>query len=489
MSTDFSNRRRFSSSNIGTLVIAIGLKHRSNATFLLMCAAALRTFSLEAESWLHEQRRNVTSLLYCVMRQHGSEDLLLRQCACIGSNMLHKAYSQSFNDLVMRFDLSPGCSFATHCCRRLFGLQLRAGRICDPGHTRHPQEIQRLLLWTALCHFLGNSCNSNSPEGMHVGGVLKSAGFVFWLQSTLCGFTAIIPVELDHEINATKSDAAPQASSGSKQSQSGLLFTHVANTQENYVGRMTEDGSEELSLSKTIRMPVFSVARGNGMKFARRQSMGMRTDTFDSWNQHGLRMVALPANLATADVVGGSAAAPSSLLTRAVPAAASVVEAAISQLMRLISNFCELLPSIIVTAPYDTELVEVQGSAATPPSVNGAGLLCDDALLPKLLDFFQAVIQYRSAALHAASILLKMQGQSNLDPDISARIQELLLKICRRYFPKIMRSELGDFVCLAPRTLPSIASAAELHQLVGVAYEKIDIAIQQMFGENSSSGE
>ena len=157
--------------------------------------------------------------------------------------------------------------------------------------------------------------------------------------------------------------------------------------------------------------------------------------------------------------------------------------------MRLISNFCELLPSIIVTAPYDTELVEVQGSAATPPSVNGAGLLCDDALLPKLLDFFQAVIQYRSAALHAASILLKMQGQSNLDPDISARIQELLLKICRRYFPKIMRSELGDFVCLAPRTLPSIASAAELHQLVGVAYEKIDIAIQQMFGENRGSDE
>ena len=430
----------------------------------------------------------MTSLLYCVMRQHGSEDLLLRQCACIGSNMLHKAYSQSFNDLVMRFDLSPGCSFATHCCRRLFGLQLRAGRICDPAHTRHPQEIQRLLLWTALCHFLGNCCNSNSPEGMHVGGVLKSAGFVFWLESTLRGFTAIIPVELDHEINASKLDAAPRASSGSKQSQSGLLFRHVANTQENYVGRTTEDGSEELSLSKTIRMPVHSVARDSSMKFARRQSTGMRTDTFDSWNQHGLRTVALPANLANGDV-GGSGTAPTSLLTRAVPAAASVVEAAISQLMRLISNFCELQPSILVTAPYDTELVEVQGSAATPPSVDGAGLLCDDALLPKLLDFFQAVIQYRSAALHAASILLKMQGQSNLDPDISARIQELLMKICRRYFPKIMRSELGDFVCLAPRTLPSIASAAELHQLVGVAYEKIDIAIQQMFGENSGSDE
>ena len=69
--------------------------------------------------------------------------------------MLQKAYPQSFNDLFMSFDLSPGCSFAMHCCKRLFGLQLRARRICDAGHKSHSDEIQRLLLWTALCHLLG----------------------------------------------------------------------------------------------------------------------------------------------------------------------------------------------------------------------------------------------------------------------------------------------------------------------------------------------
>lgn len=63
MSTDFSNRRSFSSSSIGTLVVTLGLKNCSSATFLLMSAAALRSFSLEAEVWVHDERRNVTNIM------------------------------------------------------------------------------------------------------------------------------------------------------------------------------------------------------------------------------------------------------------------------------------------------------------------------------------------------------------------------------------------------------------------------------------------
>ncbi len=216
------------------------------------------------------------------------------------------------------------------------------------------------------------------------------------------------------------------------------------------------------------------------MKFACRPSSGIRTDTFDSWSQHGLRTLTVPPSSMTADAP--KRADPLALLKRALPAIASVIEAAICQLMRLISNFAELLPSILLTAPHDTERVHFQSTAAIPPSVNGAALLCDPFLLPRLLDFFEASLQYRSAALHAASVLLRMQGQANMDADFALRIQVILLTICRRYFPRIMKSELQEFVCIAPRSLASIPSAIELHQLVGIAYENVDEAIQQLLG-------
>ena len=233
MSTDFSNRRRFSSSSIGTLVVTLGLKNRSSATFLLMSAAALRSFSLEAEAWVHDERRNVTNILYSAAREYPNHDLLLRQCACIGCNMLQKSHAQSFNDLFMHFDLSPGCSFAMHCCTRLFGLQLRARRICDPKHKSHSDEIQRLLLWTALCHFLGNGCPSNSSQSMHVGAMLISAGFLPWLSCTVPGFTSIIPAPPQTEVNSNKSKADPsRANESRKISSTGLLYVHAANTYE-----------------------------------------------------------------------------------------------------------------------------------------------------------------------------------------------------------------------------------------------------------------
>ena len=410
-----------------------------------------------------------------------NQDLLLRQCACIGSNMMHKSYSQSFNDLVLQFDLSPGCSFAMHCCRRLFGVQLRARRICDPLHGRHSDEMQRLLLWTALCHFLGNCCTSNTSQGMYLGGILCSAGFIPWLKSTLPGFSAIIPAETAREPGSGKSEhAAAPATMGRKQSQSGLLYTHTANTYEEYAARTTEDGSEELNLTKTQKISLRSVAQ-SGITFVRRPSTAIRTDTFDSWNQHGLRTLAIPA----ASSSTGSFATSSSLLKHAVPTAAAVVEAAICQLMRLISNFGELLPSILLTAPFDPERVNIESRHATPPSVNGVELLCEQLLLPKLLDFFEVTLQFRSAALYAAAVLLKMQDRSIMDADIAARIQSLLLSICRRYFPKIMKSVLHEFVCIAPRCVASVPSSAELHQLVGVAYESIDSEIQKLLSAGS----
>ncbi len=490
MSTDYSNRRRLSSSNIGTLVVSVGLTNRSSVTFLLMTAAALRSFSLEAEYWVHDERRNITSVLYAATRQHGDHDLLLRQCACIGSNMLLKSYSQTFNDLVLGFDLSPGCSFAMTCCKRLFGLQLRSRPLCDPRHDGHENEMRRLLLWTSLCHFLGNCCNSNSPEGMRVGGLVQSEGFASWLKSTLPGFTRIIPADPK---NLDQSGSNHASSTGRKQSQSGLLFTQSANTYEHYVSRTTHDGSEELSLTKTQRMPVRAVAQASGSTYARRPSSGIRTDTFDSWSQHGMRALSLHSPPLVSSSAGsvephaGSAAA--SLLKHALPATAAVVEAAICHLMRLISNFGELLPSILVTAPFDTDRVAASTAAAPPPSINGAELLCHHQLLPKLLDFFEASIQYRSAALHAASVLLRMQGQSMLDADVALRIQAILLSICRRYFPRIMRSELHEFVCIAPRCVPSVPSAMELHQLVGIAYEGVDEAIQQLIGGGTGACE
>jgi hypothetical protein len=487
MSTDFSNRRLFCNTNIGTLVVSLGLKNRSSATFLLMSAAALRIFSLEAESWVSDERRNVTSILYSAVRKHQDQDLLLRQCACIGSNMIHKCFSQSFSDLVTSFDLSPGCSFAVYCCQRLFGLQLRSRRICDPGHERHSSEIQRLLLWTALCHFLGNICKNNDHCGMRVGGILKSAGFVPWLTCTVPGFTAIIPLEVepDPDSSASLPSSSSRASGGRRQSQSGLVYTHTANTYEEFTARMTQDGSEELSLIKQQRTPVICVSRDSrNSKVAPRPSSGIRTDTFDAWNQHGLRAPQIKAGASHSDASSGS----TSILTHTEPAATAVVEAAVCQLMRLISNFCELSPSILLTAPYDAERGQQQSIEAVPPSINGVCLLCDDILLPKLLDFFQAAIQYRSAALYAAAALLKMQGQSNLDADIAARIQILLLAISRRYFPKIMKSELHEFVCIAPRCLPSIPSAAELHHLVGVAYANIDPTIEQLLRGRDSDG-
>jgi hypothetical protein len=478
MSTDFSNRRKFTSSNIGTLLITLGLRNRSSSTFLLMSTAALRSFSLEAENWVFDERRNVINVLYSAIRQHANHDLLLRQCACIGSNILHKSYSQAFNDLVLQFDLSPGCSFAKHCCRRLFTIQLHARRICDPQHARHSDEMQNLLVWTALCHFLGNGCNSNSSEGMHVGGLLISTGFISWLKSTLPGFTAIIPGEpMSEHAASTSETAAARALVGRRQSQSGLLYSHTANTYEEYASRTTEDGSEELYLTRSQKMSIRSVAQ-SGMKVSRRESTAIRSDTFDGWSQHGLRNLTFSAT-------SSSGLTSSSLLKHAVPSAAAVVEAAICQLMRLISNFGELLPSILLTAPYDTERVKHE-SRATPPSVNGVELLSDDVLLPKLLDFFEAAVQYRSAALHAAAVLLKMQDRSMMDADIALRIQSLLLNICRRYFPRIMKSELHEFVCIAPRCLASIPSAAELHQLVGVAYENIDSEVQNLL---SGSGD
>ena len=97
-----------------------------------------------------------------------------------------------------------------------------------------------------------------------------------------------------------------------------------------------------------------------------------------------------------------------------------------------------------------------------------------------MLDFFDAAVQYRSAALHAAAVLLKLQGISMMEADTALRIQGTLMSICRRYFPRIMKSELHEFVCVAPRCVPSIPSPAELHQLVGVAYEHIDEAIEQL---------
>jgi hypothetical protein len=479
MSTDYSNRRRLSGSNIGTLVVSVGLKCRNSATFLLMSAAALRSFSLEAETWLPDQRRNVISILYAAARLHADNDMLLRQCSCVGSNMLQKSFSQTFNDLVQNFELNPGCSFALHCCRRLFGLQLRARPLCDPGHRSHANETQRLLLWTALCHFLGNSCNSNSTEGMFVGGMLISAGFLSWLKNTVPGFTAIIPAEARADVSPGQPGTA-NTDSSRKQSQSGLLFKHTANTCEHYVSSVTQDGSEELSLTKSQRVPVRSVAQESGIKFARRPSSGIRTDTFDSWNHHGLRTLNVPPSTTTSNAPPRDD--PVALLKHALPAIASVVEAAICQLMRLISNFAELLPSILVTAPHDTERADLQSTTATPPSVNGVAHLCSPLLLPKLLDFFDASLQYRGAALHAASVLLRMQGQANMDADIALRIQSILLTICRRYFPKIMKSELHEFVCIAPRSLASIPSAPELHQLVGIAYENVDEAIQQLLG-------
>ncbi len=488
MSTDYSNRRRLSSSNIGTLVVSVGLTNRNSVTFLLMTAAALRSFSLEAEYWVHDERRNITSVLYAATRQHGDHDLLLRQCACIGSNMLLKSYSQTFNDLVMGFDLSPGCSFAMTCCKRLFALQLRSRPLCDHRHHGHEDEMRRLLLWTSLCHFLGNCCNSNSPEGMRVGGLVQSEGFASWLKSTLPGFTRIIPADPMH---LDQSGSNHASSTGRKQSQSGLLFTHSANTFEHYVSRTTHDGSEELSLTKTQRMPVRAVAQGSGSAYARRPSSGIRTDTFDSC-QHGMRTLSLhspPLVPSSAGSVPVEPQAAASLLKHALPATAAVVEAAICQLMRLISNFGELLPSILVTAPFDTDRLAAATAAAPPPSINGTELLCHHQLLPKLLDFFEAAIQYRSAALHAASLLLRMQGQSMLDADVALRIQAVLLSICRRYFPRIMRSELHEFVCIAPRCVPSVPSAMELHQLVGVAYEGVDEAIQQLIGGGAGARE
>jgi hypothetical protein len=89
-------------------------------------------------------------------------------------------------------------------------------------------------------------------------------------------------------------------------------------------------------------------------------------------------------------------------------------------------------------------------------------------------------LQYWSAALHAASQLLKMQGNSTLDPDVLARIQAILNRICRRYFPKIVKSKLHEFLCIAPRSVPTIPSASEQHWLVGVEYESVDQAIQQL---------
>ena len=481
MSTDHSNRRRLSSSNIGSLIVTVGLKSRTSATFLLMSAAALRSFSMEAEMWVHDQRRNVICILYAAVRQHAEADLLLRQCACIGSNMLQKTYSQTFKDLVINFDLSPGCSFATHCCQRLFRLQLRSRPLCDEGHKGHAGEIQRLLLWTSLAHFLGNSCTSNSPEGMAVGGMLLSAGFLSWLNSTVPGFTAIIPPEPHAPATSDhRQSVVPSSTDSRKQSQSGLQFIHTANTHETYTSRTTQDGSEELNLTKSQRVPTRPVARGSAITFARRPTSGIRTDTFDSWSQHGMRSLLVPPGTAPQVPAADSGASATSLLKHALPATASVVEAAICQLVRLISNFAELLPSILVTAPYDTERADVQAATTTPPSVNGMEHLCHDDVLSKLLDFFEASLQYRSAALHAASVLLKMQGNSALDPDVLARIQAILNSICRRYFPKIMKSELHEFVCVAPRSVPSIPSAAELHQLVGVAYESVDQAIQQL---------
>lgn len=481
MSTDFSNRRRFTSSNIGTLLITLGLRNRSSVNFLLMSSAALRSFSLEAENWVHDERRNVINVLYAAIRHHAYHDLLLRQCACIGSNILHKSYSQSFNDLVLQFDLSPGCSFAMHCCRRLFGIQLHARRICDPRHVHHSDEMRHLLLWIALCHFLGNCCNSNSTEGMYVGGLLISAGFVHWLKSTLPGFTAIIPAEpvVSEHDSRNSSDAAAPVIAGRRQSQSGLLYRHTSTTYEEYTARATEDGSEELNLTKSHKISIRSVAQSD-LKISRRPSTAIRTDTFDSWNQHGMRTLTFSSDSSTS----GSTVSSTSVLKHAIPAAAAVVEAAICQLMRLISNFGELLPSILLTAPYDTERVKHE-SRATPPSVNGVELLCDHMLLPKVLDFFEAALQYRSAALHAAAVLLKMQDRNMMDADIAARIQSLLLNICRRYFPKIMKNELHEFVCIAPRCLPNVPSTAELHQLVGVAYENIDLEIQKLLRGNS----
>jgi hypothetical protein len=63
-----------------------------------------------------------------------------------------------------------------------------------------------------------------------------------------------------------------------------------------------------------------------------------------------------------------SGASSTSLLKHALPATASVVEAAICHLVRLISNFGELLPSILVTAPNDAERADVQAASVTPPS-------------------------------------------------------------------------------------------------------------------------
>jgi hypothetical protein len=256
---------------------------------------------------------------------------------------------------------------------------------------------------------------------------------------------------------------------------------------QEYEARATENGGEELALVKHKRMPVVAAtaqATAQGTKFSHRPSSGFRTDTFDAWSQHGMRTLALTAKTspraATAGAAPGSIAVSTSLLKHAVPAAAAVVEAAICHLMRLIANICELVPSILVTAPYDTERGDFGSIAVNSPSINGVQLLCDDDLLPKLLDFFEAALQYRSAALHAAGILLKMQGVSMMEADIAMRIQGLLMQICRRYFPKIMKSELHEFVCIAPRCLPSLPSPAELHQLVGVAYENIDLAIQQL---------
>jgi hypothetical protein len=111
--------------------------------------------------WVHDERRNIICMLYAAVRRHTEADLLLRQYACIGSNMLQKSYSQTFNAFVIKFDMSPGCSVAM---QRLFRLQLRSRPLCDLGHKGHAIDIQRLLLWTTSAHFLGNSCTSNSPE-------------------------------------------------------------------------------------------------------------------------------------------------------------------------------------------------------------------------------------------------------------------------------------------------------------------------------------
>jgi len=227
---------------------------------------------------------------------------------------------------------------------------------------------------------------------MHVGGMLLSAGFLPWLSCTIPGFTAIIPPEPPTEQDASKPNATlSRANESRRTSSSGLLYVHAANTYEEYAPRTTETGDEELALIRHNRMPVRSAtatAKGNAPKVSNRPSSGVRTDTFDAWSQHGMRALAFPAKIptrpASAGAVSGSTATSTSLLKHAVPAAASVVEAAICHLMRLIANFCQLVPSILVTAPHDTERVDVGAHAEPPPSINGVQLLCDDAMLPKV---------------------------------------------------------------------------------------------------------